>query len=138
VQGSVAVNLNRWFGIAGDAGIQWNTNSDLGPNFVDRPTAKTTVREFLVGPRFTKRSENADIFAGGWFGISIGSANEGFEGFADSGVTFGGGAGVDLHAGRRAAVRVQYDLIGSFADIVEGNSRLGIGLVIRAGTRGSK
>ena len=134
VQGSVAVNVNRWFGIVGDAGIQWNTTSDLGPNFAGL-TAKTTVREWLVGPRFTKRSEKADVFAGGWFGTSIGSANDDFKGFADSGVTFGGGAGVDVHAGRRAAIRVQYDLIGSFADIVEGNSRLGIGVVLRLGEK---
>ena len=134
VQGSVAINVNRWFGIAGDVGIQWNTTSDLGPSFVGL-TAKTMVREWLVGPRFTKRSEKADVFAGGWFGTSIGSANDDFKGFADSGLTFGGGAGVDVHAGRRAALRVQYDFIGSFADIVEGNPRLGVGLVLRLGEK---
>jgi hypothetical protein len=134
LQGSIAVNVTRWFGIVGDAGIQWNTNSDLRPNFAGL-TAKTTVREWLVGPRFTRRSDTADVFAGGWFGTSIGSANDEFRGFADSGLTFGGGAGVDVHAGRRVAVRAQFDLIGSFADIVEGNSRLGVGLVVRLGDR---
>jgi hypothetical protein len=134
VQGGVAVNVSRWFGIAGDAGIQRNTTDDLGPNFAGL-TAKTTVREFLIGPRFTMRSGSVDLFAGGWFGTSIGSANDEFKGFADSGMTFGGGVGLDVHAGRRVAMRVQYDLIGSFADMVEENSRLGAGLVLRLGQR---
>src|SRR5689334_20336841 len=64
VQGGVAVNVNRWFGLAGDVGIQWNTNSDLGLGYPPSPAAKTSVTEWLVGPRFTKRSEAADVFAG--------------------------------------------------------------------------
>jgi hypothetical protein len=135
VQGSVAVNLTRSFGIVADAGAQWNTTSDLGPNFAGL-TAKTTVWELLVGPRFTRRSRRVDGFVDGWFGTAIGRTNEDFRGFADHGVTFGGGAGVDVRVGAATAIRVQYDLVGSFADIVEGNSRLGAGLVYRIGRRG--
>ena len=134
VQGSVAVHVNRWLAVVGDAGTQWNTTTDLGPNF-EGLTARTRVTELLVGPRFTARSPRVDGFVHAWFGTAIGSTNEDFRGFADSGMTFGGGAGVDLRVSPRAAVRVQYDLIGSFADIVEGNSRLGAGLVWRMGQR---
>jgi hypothetical protein len=38
---------------------------------------------------------------------------------------------VDVHVHRRFSVRVSYDFIGSFADIVEVNARFGLGLVTR-------
>ena len=134
VQGSVAFNITRSFGVVADVGSQWNTTRDLGPNFTGL-VAKTNVRELLVGPRFTWRSPDVDGFVHGWFGMATGSANDAFRGFADSALAFGGGAGLDVSVRPRVAVRVQYDLIGSFADMVEGNSRLGIGLVVRLGNR---
>jgi hypothetical protein len=134
IQGGVGIHLNRWFGVAADVGMQWNATSDLGPNF-EGLTARTTVREFLVGPRFTARSSRVDAFVHAWLGTSIGNANEDFAGFADSGMTFGGGGGVDVRVAPRVAVRVQLDLLGSFADIVESNSRVGAGVVYRIGRR---
>ena len=59
-QTSVTANLNRWFGVVGDFGWQFNTATDLGPNFQGQ-TAKSNVREYLVGPRFTARSAGADF-----------------------------------------------------------------------------
>jgi hypothetical protein len=131
-QGSVAIHANRWFGVVADGAVQWNTTSDLGPNFAGL-TAHTRVIELLVGPRFTRRGSHVDAFAQGWFGSSTGHANEPFRGFADTGMTFGGGVGLDARLSSRTAVRIQYDLLGSFADIVEGNSRLATGLVWRFG-----
>jgi hypothetical protein len=131
-QGSVAVHANRWFAVVADGAVQWNTTSDLGPNFAGL-TAHTRVTELLVGPRFTRRGSRVDAFAQGWFGSSTGHADEPFTGFADTGMTFGGGAGIDVRASSRMAVRIQYDLIGSFADMVEGNSRFATGLVWRFG-----
>jgi hypothetical protein len=131
-EGNVAVHANRWFSVVGDAAVQWNSTSDLGPNFAGL-TAHTRVVELLVGPRVTRRGSRVDVFAQGWFGSSTGYANEAFSGFADTGMTFGGGAGVDVRTSPRTALRIQYDLIGSFADIVEGNSRLATGLVWRFG-----
>jgi len=131
-QGSVAVHANRWFGVVVDGAVQWNTTSDLGPYFAGL-TAHTRVVELLVGPRFTRRGSRVDAFAQGWFGSSTGYANEAFAGFADTGQTFGGGAGLDVRASSRTAIRIQYDLIGSLADMVEGNSRLAAGLVWRFG-----
>ena len=91
------------------------------------------VHEYLAGPRFTARSERVDVFGHGLFGVSTGDAGPGFSGFSDSGLTFGGGGGVDVRVSPRIAVRAQYDLFGSFADIVEGNSRFAVGAVIRIG-----
>lgn len=132
VQGTVAFNVNRWFGVIGDVAMQFNTTRDLGPGF-EGLEARSTVREFLVGPRFTARSDRADAFVHGLFGVSTGDAGPDFKGFSDSGMTFGGGGGVDVHLTPRVSARATFDLIGSFADIVEGNSRFGAGLVVKLG-----
>lgn len=131
VQVSVTANLTRWFGLMGDVGMQFNTARDL-PGFPGL-VARSTVREYLVGPRFTARSEQVDVFAHGLFGLTEGDAGEDFSGFSDSALAFGGGGGVDVRVHRRLAVRAQFDLLGSFTDIVEGNSRFGLGLVVRLG-----
>jgi hypothetical protein len=131
-QGAVTAHLNRWFGIVGDIGAQFNTATDLGPNFQGR-VARTTVWQYLVGPRFTARTEGVDVFGHALFGVSTGDAGPDFEGFSDSGLTFGGGGGVDVRVNRRFSVRAQFDLLGSFADIVESNSRFAVGGVVRLG-----
>jgi opacity protein-like surface antigen len=131
-QANVMANLNRWFGVFGDLGVQFNTATDLGPGFQGR-VAKSTVREYLFGPRFTARSHAANFFIHGLFGLADGDAGEGFEGFSDRAIAFGAGVGVDVRVHRRLAVRTQFDALGSFADIVEGNSRFAVGLVVRAG-----
>jgi Outer membrane protein beta-barrel domain len=132
VQASVTGNLNHWFGVMGDIGIQFNTADDLGPGFEGR-VARTRVTEFLVGPRFTSRSNRFNVCAYGLFGIARGDAGDDFSGFSDSALAFGGGGGVDIRVSRRFAIRTQFDLLGSFADIVEGNSRFAIGGVVGLG-----
>jgi hypothetical protein len=132
VQANVAANLNRWFGVFGDFGVQFNTATDLGPNFQGQ-TAKSTVREYLFGPRFTARSPAANFFIHGLFGLADGDAGEGFESFSDSEIAFGAGVGVDIRLHRRIALRTQFDALASFADIVEGNSRFAVGVVFRGG-----
>lgn len=134
VQAAATIHFTRWFGVVGDFGIQFSTARDLGPNFPGA-VAKTQVREYLVGPRFTARSPQADVFVHALYGVAQGDAGEDFGGFSDSGAALGGGGGVDIHVSRRASLRVQFDLIGSFADIVEGNSRFAVGGVIRIGGR---
>ena len=66
-----------------------------------------------------------------FFGTSIGDAGRGYDGFSDDGPTFGFGGGVDVNVTPRFGVRGQFDLLGSFADIVEGNSRVFLGGVWR-------
>ncbi len=129
-QASVSVNLNRWFGVAADFGGQYNSASNLGPNFPGI-SADSSVYEYLVAPRFTLRQERVNVFVHGLIGGATGRTSIG--GFADSELTFGGGGGVDVGVTSRAALRAQFDLLGSFADILEGNSRFGIGMVVRLG-----
>jgi hypothetical protein len=132
VQGSVTLNLTRGFGIVADIGRQWSTARDLGPGFQGL-VAHTRVTEYLVGPRLVGRSEEADVFVHGLIGLADGDAGEEFEGFTDRKLAFGGGGGVDVHVSRRVSVRAQVDLLGSFADIVEGNTRFAVGAVVRLG-----
>jgi hypothetical protein len=130
-QTSIAANLNSWFGILGDFGGQYRHVSDLGPNFPG-VTADTSVYEYLVGPRFTKRSERVNLFVHALVGGASGRTN--LRGFADSLFTLAGGGGFDINVSRRIAIRpVQLDFIGSFVDMLEDNIRFGAGIVIRIG-----
>ena len=124
-------HLNRWFGVFGEVGAHYNTNSDLGPNFAG-VTAESRVYEYLFGPRFTFRGSRVDGFVHGLFGVCDGHTN---IGFSDTGLTFGGGGGVDVGLARNIAARVQVDLFGSFADIVDVNSRFSVGVVLKLGAQ---
>ena len=124
-------HINRWFGVFADLGGHYDTNSDLGPNFPG-VTAESTVYEYLFGPRFTFRGSRVDGFVHGLFGACTGHTN---IGFSDTGLAFGGGGGVDVAITRTLAARGQFDLFGSFADIVDVNSRFAVGLVLKFGAR---
>ena len=132
VQFDASVNVNRWFGVLADLGIQSSTNRDLGPSFAGL-VARTRVTEFLVGPRFVGRSERLNFFGHGLVGWARGDAGDDFSGFSDTKPTFGGGVGVDVHLRDRVGVRGQFDLLASFADIVEGNTRFAVGVVLALG-----
>lgn len=124
-------HLNRWFGVFADLGGHYNTNSDLGPNF-SGVTAESTVYEYLFGPRFTFRGSRVDGFVHGLVGACAGHTN---IGFSDTGLALGGGGGVDIGITKNLAARAQFDLFGSFADIVEVNPRFAVGLVLKLGAR---
>jgi hypothetical protein len=132
IQGSVSINVTEWFGLVVDVGFHANTNRDVGPGF-EGLVARTRVTELLAGPRFVARSGRVSVFARGLAGTVRGDGGEDFSGFSDTKLGFGGGAGVDVGLSKRLAVRGQFDLIASFTDIVEGNSRSAIGLVWRLG-----
>jgi hypothetical protein len=135
-QGSITVNLNKWFGVVGDFGGQFGTATDLGPNWPG-VTAETSVYEFLVGPRFSLRKDKLTVFAHALVGGAKGNA--GLPGFSDSELAVGGGGGLDFALNRRIAIRaIQFDWIGSFVDILEDNFRLGFGVVVKIGGSGAQ
>ena len=131
LQVGVSAHLNDWFAVFGEVTGQFSTVSDLGPNFPG-VTADTSVYEFLFGPRFTFQSGRVQAFAHGLVGSASGHTN---IGFSDSSLAFGGGGGVDVDVTPRVAVRAQFDLVASFADILEGDSRFAVGVVARFGAR---
>ena len=129
---SASANLTPWFALFAEVGMHFDTASDLGPGF-EGLTAETRVTQYLAGPRFTARGDRFSLFAHGLIGYASGDAGEAFSGFSDTKLAFGGGAGADVDVARRLAIRMQFDLLGSFADIVEGNTRFAVGLVARLG-----
>jgi opacity protein-like surface antigen len=134
LQVGVTGHLTEWFGLFADVGAQFDRSNSRESARSGRE-ATVTVYELLAGPRLTARFEGLDVFAHGLVGLATGDAGPGFAGFSDSGLTFGGGGGTDIRVTPRVAARIQYDLIGSFADIVEGNSRFAVGVVVRMGGR---
>jgi hypothetical protein len=130
-QVALTANVNRWFGVVADLGGQYSSASwDRGPG-VPALTTKTSVYQYLVGPRFTVRTDRLSVFTHALVGSATGDS--GIGGFSDSGFTLGGGGGVDIGLSARLAARVQFDWLGSFQDMIEDNTRLGIGMVVRFG-----
>jgi hypothetical protein len=134
VQVSVAGHFTRRFAIVADIGAQSGSANSVGPGLGARQ-ANTIVRQVMAGARVTAGFAAVDLFGHGLFGAVTGDAGADFSGFSDRGPIFGGGGGIDVRASRRVAVRIQYDLLGSFVDIVEGNSRFAVGAVVRVGRR---
>jgi Outer membrane protein beta-barrel domain len=130
-QAALTANVKRWFGVVADLGGQYSSASwDRGPG-VPALTAKTSVYQYLFGPRFTMRADTVSLFAHALVGSA--SGNSGIGGFSDSGFTLGSGGGVDIGVSPRLGLRVQFDWLGSFQDMIEDNTRLGIGMVVRLG-----
>jgi hypothetical protein len=130
VQVSVARRLTDRMSLVLDIGAHTNTARDLGPNFPGA-VAKTSVYELLAGPRFTRSRERLDLFAHALAGWAVGRSS--LPGFADNAFALGGGGGVDVRLTPRVAIRAQIDVLGSFVDILETNTRVGAGLVFRFG-----
>jgi hypothetical protein len=78
------------------------------------------------------RRQKFNFFSHALVGRANGHSN--LVGFSDSSFAFAGGGGLDINIGDRLALRAfQLDYIGSFADILEDNVRLGFGVVIKLG-----
>jgi len=130
-QASLCGNISRWFGVVADLGGQYGKTSNLGPGWPG-VTATTSVYEYMVGPRFAVRRQKFNFFSHALVGRANGHSN--LVGFSDSSFAFAGGGGLDINIGDRLALRTfQLDYIGSFADILEDNVRLGFGVVIKLG-----
>jgi hypothetical protein len=127
-QAGIAANMTRWFGVAGDFGGQYSTG-DAGRVFPG-VEVRTSVYEFLVGPRFSLRRRQVHVFTHFLAGGASGRTN--LAGFSDTELTLGAGAGVDIAVSPRVAIRaIQFDWLGSFTDMLEDNVRAGAGLVFK-------
>lgn len=124
---SVAGNVNRWFGIAGD--FSGHYKSILG---ID-----TNSHLFTVGPRFTARGERVQPFAH----VQVGGARlgAGFGGFGASDTSFAAvvGGGVDVKLSDRVAWRAgQVDyVLTRFGGSEQHNWRFSTGVVFRFGSK---
>ena len=124
---SAAVNVNKWFGVAGDFG-----------GYVGHVPDRFSGETYMVGPRFSYRKLDRlvpfaqALFGGSHFSESTGGITGGGNEFA-----FALGAGADL-VGRRGrfALRPQLEYFGIRSSGATTNSvRLSVGIVYRIGKK---
>src|SRR6266852_1014567 len=138
--GSIAGNVNNWFGLVGDFGID---------RFSDHPAGSSArLYTYLFGPRFSIRGERWTPFMHTLFGAARLSqdTNAGIFGPNPAPVTqnaFAGaiGAGLDLKLGKHVAWRLFQTefLFTKFADGADGiqnHGRFSTGVVLRLGGGG--
>lgn len=118
---SGAVNVNSWFGVAGDYGIY-----HFQPSF----SGGINIHTFTFGPRISFRSRGpvtpfGQVLVGGFHG-------QGTNGFAMS-----AGGGLDIKVSRLVAIRlaqVEYMMLRSQGDTLN-CARVSAGIVFRFGGR---
>lgn len=125
---SAAVNLNNWFGVAGDFG-----------GYVGHVPQSFTGETYMVGPRFTYRKMLRTapfaqaLFGGSHFSTSTGSITGGGNEFT---FALGGGADIGLGKSRKFAVRLEGDYFGiRSGGSTTASTRLGGGIVYRIGKK---
>jgi outer membrane immunogenic protein len=132
--GSVTVNLNDWFGIAGDFG---GYHHAAGGGACGECSVGSTIVSYLFGPKVAYRRNAAftpyaqALFGGVHQTVHIGGNTNSGNGFA---MAMGGG--FDLKTGRHLAIRlVQIDyLLTKFSNDVsnrQNNVRVSTGIVFR-------
>ena len=138
--GSVAVNLNNWFGLVADVSGHYDSRTlFLGDSISFRHFNRHQV---LVGPRFSFRKDRRlTPFAHALFGIArdhekitVTPFFQTFE-FSDTGFAMAVGGGLDVEIARRLALRiiqVDYDL--THVNFTQHNVRASVGLVFRFGS----
>jgi len=126
--GSVAFNVNHWFGVAGDVGV-----------YHGYPAVSLTGETYTFGPRFSyRKSERFVPFAQALFGGSHFSASSGGITGGGNEFAFGLGGGADIALGRsgKFAVRPQFEYFGIRSNGSTTDSvRLSVGLVYRIGKK---
>lgn len=130
--GSVCVNLNKWFGVVADASGHYDATSSsfvvtvpVTPGFPPTPEfpviafntkTSTSIHTVMVGPRFSyRKTEKLTPFAHALFGVSrahtrlrsVDGISETFT-FSDNNTTFAMaiGAGLDVKISKLLALRV--------------------------------
>jgi hypothetical protein len=126
--GSVAVNANDWFGVAGDFGA-----------YLGHVPESLVGETYLFGPRFSYRKLQRRVvpFAQALFGGSHFSQSTGGITGGGTQFTFAIGGGADLVSSRgRFALRLEGDYFGiRSSGSTTPAMRLGIGIVYRIGRR---
>lgn len=124
---SLAGNVHRWFGIAGDFGIYHAAPSGISLN----------TYSYLLGPRFSfRKSSRVMPVAQGLVGGGHLTAGAGAFSGSTSGFAYGPGAGVGFGISRRIALRPPFDYIAirSGSDTLN-TYRASFGVVFRFGAK---
>jgi hypothetical protein len=123
---SVAVNVNQWFGVAGDFG-----------GYVGHIPQILAGETYMAGPRFSYRKLNnvtpyaQALFGGSHFSESTGGITGGGNEFN---FALGGGADIGLGASRKFALRLGADFVGIHSSgSITPAVRFNFGIVYRIG-----
>jgi hypothetical protein len=123
---SVAVNVNQWFGVAGDFG-----------GYVGHIPQILAGETYVAGPRFSYRKLNnvtpyaQALFGGSHFSESTGGITGGGNEFN---FALGGGADIGLGASRKFALRLGGDFVGIHSSgSITPAVRFNFGIVYRIG-----
>ena len=133
--GSVAANLNHWFGLVADVGGQYTKLDDLGF------TEKIRTHSFLFGPKFSVRRSRAVPFVHALFGVAhLKTETDEFGPsltFKDTSFALALGGGMDVKVNNRVAVRVfQVDYVRTnFFGETQNKGRISAGIVLRFGNK---
>jgi len=127
--GSVAGNLNHWFGVVGDFGACKITGQPSGTS--------AHLVNYLFGPKLTYRSHGrlapfAQVLFGGEH-IGVSASGLGSNSDSSFAMTFGGGADYELtnHVSLRV-IQAEY-LYTKFGGTHQNNARISAGVVYRWG-----
>ena len=131
--GSVAVNLNRWFGVVADVGGQYIKTTDI--DFQEKIKSHT----YLFGPqisyRFKRVTPFVRVLAGGASVKATAVESGQTFSFSENSFVVGAGVGLDVRVNKRVAIRAfQLDYMRTkFFGESQHNGRISVGLVLRFG-----
>ena len=142
--GSVAVNLNKWFGLVADVSGHYDSQRFrlLSSNGDIFSLEHFNRHQVLIGPRFSlRKSKRVTPFAHALFGIArdhqkitVSPFFQTFE-FSDTGFAMAVGGGLDVEISRRLALRIlQVDYSLTHVNFTQHNARGSVGIVFRFGS----
>lgn len=125
--GSVAGNLNNWFGVVGDFGACKTTGQAAG--------VSGRAINYLFGPRITYRSQSSVTpFVHALFGgVNFNNSVSGIGSTSSNALAMAFGGGADVRVSEHVSLRVvQFDYFPTrFGGTTQNNLRLQTGLVYR-------
>jgi opacity protein-like surface antigen len=131
--GSIAVNVNKWFGVVADFGGQYVNTREV--DFQEKIKSHT----FLAGPqisfRFKRVTPFVRVLAGGASVNTVAVESGQTFTFAENSFVMGAGGGLDVRVNKRVAIRAfQLDYMRTkFFGESQQNGRISVGLVLRFG-----
>ena len=133
--GSVAANVNSWFGLVADVGGQYSKLTDQGF------TEKIRSHSLLFGPKFSVRRKRVVPFAHALFGFAHLRTETNEFGplltFSDSSFAMALGGGLDVRVNDHLAIRAfQIDYLRTnFFGETQNKGRIAAGVVFRFGKK---
>ena len=134
--GSIAGNVNKWFGLVGDFSGQYTNTGEAGFR------EKIRTHSFVFGPQVSvRKNKRVTPFARALFGVAYIDTNATEAGqtflFNDKSFSMALGGGLDVRVSKNVAIRAfQADYVRTkFFGQTQNKGRLSFGVVFRFGQR---